>query len=462
MTAETSQNGTPHLARRGCWLLTALLVVSVAGAAGWWWWSRPAPPEPPLPPNIEDAEVRQVIERARQEVLAKPRDGDAWGRLGMMLLAHLFDREADRCFAEAARLKPSEPRWPYARGLIALKRDPDNAVPFLRQAVAAPDATADLRSALRMQLAEALLARRELDEAERLFREELASAPRDARASFGLGLVLLARGNDKDATDYMLVARESNFARKKAMAQLAALAGARNDTAAATAYEKEMSTLADDPPWPDPMFDQIVQLQVGHRSWDREVAELENTHKYADAAKLYLDHMGERPNSRDCVGAGLNLARLHDYDRALPLLRQGVQLDPDSSQAHYTLALAQFTRAERDLAQHPDSEAARDWLREVIEHARRTVELKLDFAQAYLFWGLALKYLGEPAAAVDPLRRGVSCRPEDFDLQLALGQVLLATGQDKLAETYLENARRLNPDDPRPAQDLQRLHKKPN
>ncbi len=71
-----------------------------------------------------------------------------------------------------------------------------------------------------------------------------------------------------------------------------------------------------------------------------------------------------------------------------------------------------------------------------------------------------MKQLGDPAAAVAPLRLGVACRPELFDLQLALGEVLLETGRVQDAETHLENARRLDPNDPRPKQALQRLRQK--
>ena len=51
----------------------------------------------------------------------------------------------------------------------------------------------------------------------------------------------------------------------------------------------------------------------------------------------------------------------------------------------------------------------------------------------------------------------MACRPENFELQLAFGEVLLESGQGREAETYLENARRLDPDDPRPPRALQRL-----
>ncbi|HEY7156296.1 MAG TPA: tetratricopeptide repeat protein, partial [Gemmataceae bacterium] len=81
-------------------------------------------------------------------------------------------------------------------------------------------------------------------------------------------------------------------------------------------------------------------------------------------------------------------------------------------------------------------------------------------ALAYLFWGLALKHLGDSEAAVAPLRRGVACRPEMFQLQLALGEALLESGQRREAETYLENARYLDPKDSRLLQALERLRGK--
>jgi tetratricopeptide (TPR) repeat protein len=190
------------------------------------------------------------------------------------------------------------------------------------------------------------------------------------------------------------------------------------------------------------------------------VDELEREHRYAEAARAYLDQLEKQPTARAYVGAGLNLVRLGDYDQGLPLLRQAVSLDPDSANPRYTLALALFTRAEKQWSQTPNSPAVKEWLREVVDQARRTTELKSDHARAYLFWGLALKYLGEPAAAVPPLRQGVACLPGEIELQLALGEALLEVGQLDEAESHLENARQLDPKDPRPVQALERLRVK--
>jgi tetratricopeptide (TPR) repeat protein len=103
---------------------------------------------------------------------------------------------------------------------------------------------------------------------------------------------------------------------------------------------------------------------------------------------------------------------------------------------HFTLALVLFTAAEKTWQTAPGLPEARQWFTEVLEHARRAAELKPDHAQAYLFWGLALKYLGRPAEAVAPLRQGVACRPENFELQLALGEALLLSGPARPAPTW--------------------------
>ena len=56
----------------------------------------------------------------------------AWGTLGQAFRANLMEEESLLCFAEAERLDPSNPRWPYYRGGTLMERgDPDFALPYL-------------------------------------------------------------------------------------------------------------------------------------------------------------------------------------------------------------------------------------------------------------------------------------------------------------------------------------------
>lgn len=449
--------------RKRWWALVGLAVL-VVGAAGIGWWFRPAtaPPVPPMPHDISDAEVLQAVKRARKDVLGNPESAAAWGQLGMTFLANDCAKEAERCFQEAARLDPSEPMWPYYRAMNVLERDLDQAITFLRQAEQATKDKPLYRSQVRLRLAETLLEKDELDEAERLFLAELQAVPDDPLASFGLGLIAQRRGDDKVAAKYLTVAAlPQSLARKRATTMLAFLARSGGDDAAATRYEQALLSMPRDPSW-DSLMVQVYALQVGQRRRWWYVDHLERKGDFAGAARASLTELKRQPTSDGYIIAGLNLGRIGEYDKALPLLREAVRLEPENANAHFTLAMTLFNRAESESNKAPGSWLAAKWYQEAIPPAKRATELTPGYAQAYLIWGQSLRRLGKPAAAVDPLRTGVTGRPQDFPLQLALGEALLEAEQYTEAQTYLENARQLEPKDKRPIQALARLHTKKN
>ncbi len=443
--------------RRRLLAFATVVLLLLAGGWGWLRWSAVAIP---LPADIKDADVQRVIVEARRTVQENPGYAPAWGRLGMVLLGNLFDQEAKACFTEAARLDAADPMWPYGLGLIAQKREPDRAVAWYRQAVAAALAWPDLHPVMSLQLAEALLEQGDGEEAQAIFEEQQRLSPNQPRAALGLGLVAVARGEAAAAERWLKIAQGSLFARKGSTSQLAVLARQRGDTKESQRLEKEAAALADDPPWPDPMLDEVVELQVGRRGRVRRAARLEQERRYGEAAEIFLKQIEIDPTVDDYVSAGVNLARLRDYARALPLLRQAVQLEPDHVQAQYTLALALFSQAERRWHEAPGDAQVKEGFREAAAHAQRSAERKPDHVQALLFWGLSLKHLGDFASAVAPLRKGIAVQPASFELQFGLAEVLAELGRAKEAEAHLENARRLSPADPRLAALTDRLRLK--
>src|SRR5579875_1022768 len=115
MTVPNVLSSVVSLAFRRRWaVIFSAIAVAMAGLAGGWWYFHTPLVEPPTIAELPDAEVRQALERARQHVLDQPHSAEAWGLLGMILLAHRFDPEADRCFTQACRLDPRRARWPYA------------------------------------------------------------------------------------------------------------------------------------------------------------------------------------------------------------------------------------------------------------------------------------------------------------------------------------------------------------
>ena len=446
----TPAPGTPRRVR------PAVAVAALVGvvAAGWWVWPARPRPEPPLPADIPDPEVRAAVDDARGKVLAGRRSAEAWGRLGMVYLANGFEPEADRSFEEAARLDPADPRWPYGRGRIALLRNPDTVLDLLRQAADAGTGSV-YGPAIRLQLAETLLERGQAAEAEPLFQAEAGKPEYPHRAAYGLGLAALARGDRAAAARHLALAREKRVVRPQALAQLAALARDSGDAAAAARYEQEAAEAPLAGRWQDPFLNEVADLQVGRVGFRERAEGLTAAGRHAEAADLMLRAARARPTARGLTEAGFLLLRAGDFDRALPVLREAAAMDPNDPVAQYNLALGVFMPAEREVARAPG--AARDRFEEVVRYASRATQLKPDYGMAYLLWGVSLKLLGRTAEAVDPLRRGVAAKPEEFELQYALAEVLAATGAGAEARQYAENARRLDPNDPRPSRLLPTL-----
>src|SRR5262249_7885875 len=144
------------------------------------------------------------------------------------------------------------------------------------------------QSVLRLQLADALLEQEQVDEAERLYREELRLRPSNPRACLGLGIIALARGDEPGAARFLEAARSSPHARRKATAQLAVLARARGEEGEAAGYEKEAAGMSPDPDWPDPFMQAVFEKRVGRAAAMQDVAQLEREGRYQEAADEHL------------------------------------------------------------------------------------------------------------------------------------------------------------------------------
>src|SRR5262249_488917 len=216
--------------------------------------------------------------------------------------------EAKRLFADAQRLDPGDGRWPYFRALAAISEDSEAALPFLRQAAVGRFPEKGQESAVQLRLAEALLERQELEEAEELFQEEWRKHPGDPRAGFGLGLIAQDRGQPDAAEKYLTAARKSPTPCKQATPQLAGLARRRGgDLDGAGRLEEEFATLPNEaPPWPDPLLMELSRKRMGAAASAQTLLQLEAQHRFQDAANAYIQRLKQEPTAQNYVGAGLN------------------------------------------------------------------------------------------------------------------------------------------------------------
>src|SRR5436190_8087090 len=106
---------------------TAAFVICVV--LGWSLWKETRGQRPPRVDTTRlDPAWAAVLTHQQELVKASPHSGASWGRLGTLLRALEFPDEARMCLAEAERLEPNEPRWPYFQGLIEAVNSPAQAI----------------------------------------------------------------------------------------------------------------------------------------------------------------------------------------------------------------------------------------------------------------------------------------------------------------------------------------------
>jgi tetratricopeptide (TPR) repeat protein len=436
MTSDT--RGAPRGRRR--LLVAALAGVALLAGAGTYVWLRAPVPEPPaVDLTGADPAAAAAVGAAREAVRRSPRSAAAWGKLGMVLIAHAFYPEANVCFAQAEQLDPREPRWPYYHGETLLHGDPDAAIPKLRQAAGiGGDGPAP-----RLKLAGVLVGQGRLDEAEAEYRRVLEDDPDDPWAQLGLGRVAQGRGRYADSVDPLSRAAASPGTEKTARLLLAE-AHQRLGDGAAAAREAGLADAAPEPrEWPDAWVDEVWQLQAGKQAALKRSQYLLSQGRLTEAVAVLRKTAQDYPDSDvTWLHLGKALADAGDLDAAEQALRAAVERAPDSAEARLELGVVLFRREN---------------YREAAEWFRKAAAARPAYALAYYDLGHCLRQLGDRAGAIDAFRTALRCRPHFADAHTNLGDLLLQDGQADEARTHLRHAVELNPADERARKLLETL-----
>lgn len=435
--------------RRWFWLLATGLVAATAAAGIAVWFARPAT-SPPIPPAVPqhkgEPEVAAFIERSRERVLKDPRSGPAWGALGQVFIANEMEDESFTCFAEAERLDPNEPRWPYYQaGILVNRGQPEATLPYLRHAVERC-ATADPdNDAPQLLLGEMLLILGRLDEAEEEFRQVLARKPEEARAHFDQARVASSRGDWQTCRSHLLRCANSPFARKKASIQLALVCLRLGDEAGAEKYRQQVERLPSDSDWQDPFVTEYLQWSVEKRSRYRLVDSLEAAGRLPETAAVLRRMVEEHPDDYlPRLTLGKILGQMGENARAETVLREALRLAPDKVQGRHYLSLVLYAKAE-EAARAGESDRAHALYGQAAENARQALALKPDYGLAWMALGQSLKRLGQRANALDALRRAVRCNPEYGELHFHLGEMLAENGERAESRSQLQQAVEMAP-----------------
>ncbi len=436
----------PVPCRRRRYVALAVLLMGLAAAAGlaWRWWFRPAPMEPPaLDAAGVDPAVWRAVETAREAVRREPDSDRAWGRLGMVLLAHQFRDEAGVCLARAEQLNPQDVRWPYYQALVVRRSDPEAAIAHLRRVATADGGEMETP---RLLLGELLVQGGRLDEAETLFQDILKRDPHNSRAHLGLAHVAFERDDLPACLAHLDEAKENPCTRRAAHMFLAEVQQRQGDRSAAEEALRQARQLPDDAPWPDPLADPIRELVVGHLEVVTHAAALLQQGEAAQAIPLLRQAIEDYPESSWAkILLGRAWLRAGNLNKAEQILRSAVERAPEAVEAHFYLGVVLFERNEIEAA---------------LPFFRKAVELKPDYALAWYNLGHCLKRHGDRAEALEAFRTAVACKPQFAEAHTNLGELLADEGRFDAAAEQLRRAIQLAPQDIRARQLLESVQKR--
>jgi tetratricopeptide (TPR) repeat protein len=429
-------------------LLLIAVILAGAGVGAYFYFtfgaSYPSPPE--VPSEDLEARVKESLSRVREQALNNPSSADAWGTLGKHFLANDLRAEASICLAQAERLDPNDPQWPYLQVFPFMNDGTlELAVPCLRRAVNRLDARDDNTSAPRFLLGETLLELGEYDEAEHWIVVAQKLEPNDSRGNFDLGLLAIARREWQTAHSLLTRCLGSPFVQKKARVQLAAVCRRLGDTAQAEAFRQEADRLGEDADFPDPFAADYLQWSKKKKTQFKYAQQMESSGRYDEAKRLLQQITEDYPD--DPYGY-LMLGRLlvqQGAPTSIPVLRQAVKLAPANVEAHYFLALALSHAGERLKIGGADQAKVTTLSNEAVGLAQKAIGIRPDSGMAHMALGLIWKQRGQRMEARAEFEKAVQCNPEHAELQRRLGEILVEDGEPVEACKRFEQALLLAP-----------------
>jgi len=422
-----------------------------------------APPALPDPAGLDPA-VAELLERRLADVRARPDAAEAHGALGLALEANDLWLEAERSFANAAQLAPSEPPWRYHRALALGALGEAAAALELLRAVARELPEAPYAA---QRLGEAALAAEALDEARAAFERTTRLAPERSEGFAGLGASELAAGRTREALSALERAVALDPSYKNAHYRLG-LAYREAGRTAEAERELALGVQGRVRYLPDPYAEQLRKDAVASTARFVHAMTLLESGRPERAAKVLESLRAAQPEDVTVLNnLAIALQRAGQLEAARARLEEAAALAPEVLSTWINLsalALEQNTTAralecaERALTLEPDSAKAhlargRVLLRqgrgadarEEFERARRADPRELEALALLAESCLADERLDEAASLYAELCKE---RPLDAEAHLGLARLALRRGERTAAERELALARRIAPDHP--------------
>jgi tetratricopeptide (TPR) repeat protein len=384
-------------------------------------------PDPDL--TAMEPQVAEKIAETRRLVGEEPRSADKWGQLGRVFHAHELFPESAACYAEAARLDPSDYRWPYlAAQALEEIQEIDGAVARIEEAIALEPGSAPLH-VLAAQLHE-----HRGDEASALesYRRAVEIDAHTAVAAFGIGRLLLSAGKLEEGIEWLERAKNLQPSAGAIRASLARAYRRSGDRERAQVEAQAASQLHPQVSLDDPVMAAVTEEGVSLVGLQERAIAAEERGEPRRAEALRRRMIELQPDDANLYyNLANNLSRQSRHEEAIPMFEKALELDPEHTSTLVNLGIlfSQLENYERAT--------------ELFERALR-VEPEHPGALASL--GKAVFLQRDVARAIDLLERSRDRDPTRPDTHYSLAQMLRVVGRLPDAIASLEQAVALAPE----------------
>jgi tetratricopeptide (TPR) repeat protein len=401
--------------------------------------------------------VQAQLEERHQTLMARlgdrttpPRElGDAYGELGLILMAAEYYDLAASCYLTAQALVPDDARWPYYLGhLYRIKGEGARAAEQFSRALALrPADTPTL-----IWLGEMYLDQDRPEQAEPLFLRALSRDPGSAAALAGAGRTALARHDLPRAIDYL---ERAVAAEPQALGLHYSLAAAYRDLGQLDRAGSHLERRGSGRPVPrDPLMEAYEAALHSPLTFEtRGVRALEGG-QVKEAADLFRKGLALTPDDPGLLHRlGTALFMAGDTGGAVQQFEQALRRRPEFPRAHFGLgmvlnlsgrhgeAIERFAAA---VKYQPDYLEARlglvealrvtGRLEESLPHLERIVELDPSLAEAWVMYATTLVRLRRYLEARDRLDEARRVHPGEPELTDLLVRLLAAAPDDRVRD----------------------------
>jgi tetratricopeptide (TPR) repeat protein len=373
-----------------------------------------------------------------------PRElADAYGQLGLILMAAEYYEVAASCYQTAQALAPDDARWPYYLAhLYRIRGQAAKAAERFSRAL-------DLQPAdtpTMIWLGEMYLDQGRPDQAGPLFLRALTQNAGSAAALSGAGRAALAQHDFARAIDYLERALAED---PRALGLHYSLAAAYRGAGQLDRAEAHLEQRGSGRPAPhDPLmeaYEAELHSPLNYETQGLRAMEAGQVKEAADLFRKGLELAPDDPKLLHRLGTALFMEG--DTTGAVQQFQEALRRAPDFPRAHFALGMVQNLSGQRSQA---------------IEHFAAAVKYQPDYLEARLGLADALLATGRLQEALPQLERIVELDPSLAEAWVMYGKTLIALGRYRDARDRLQQASRIHPDEPELADLLARLPASPS